>query len=567
MKSLKLKTFFTASALILSLLAGASLSFAQTTYIWSNDGINLGGTGTWDNANQRWGTSIAGPFTTIWPNNTSPTDIAQFQGPAGTVTIDPSVTHVRRINVFTSGYVIDGSTATLTSNQVNNSFWIQSTQLNTATVNTNVNFDTGTTANYNVRIRTEAATNTAVLNLGGDYDFTAGPLGTKRLDLETNTDTFTHTINFSGSLLGFSFTDTRLRIGNGGGAASTFNISGASAYMGGTEIIRGTVNLSDPNGFGTGQITFLSNPSTTAARVNIAGAINITNPWQLAGSSVAGSIIGKSATDNTTSILSGNVNLNSDNNLVTFDVGHPDGEINVSGLITDGAGTRSIRKTGPGTLRLSRSVGNSYDGGTIVDGGTLLVTNTTNSATGTGTVTIASGATLAGTGRIGGSVTVSGSIAPGDAGIGTLTVNNNVTWNAGNPWVFELGAPGPSLALPGTSDLLNITGGNNFLRGTGSGFTFDFANTGAVGWYRLVDWDGITDFTAADFVATNLAPSLTATFFIDPATSALYIEVIPEPSLVTVLALALAALVILRHRLLQAKKADNSLLTVASANS
>ncbi len=207
----------------------------------------------------------------------------------------------------------------------------------------------------------------------------------------------------------------------------------------------------------------------------------------------------------------------------------------------------SLTKLGDGTQVLSGA--NTYTDGTSINGGMLKVNNTSGSGTGSGAVSIASGAALGGSGSISGTVAVNGSIQPGNS-IGTLTVANDVTWNAGNAWVFELGAGGPSLASLGTSDLLAITGsGSDFIKGSGSTFTFDFAGTGAAGWYKLVDWDGTTGFVAGDFFASNLSPSVTsATFTVDLGTSALYLQVIPEPTMVGALAMGAVALLARRAR-------------------
>lgn len=529
---------------------------AQTTLYWSFDGNTLGGTGTWDTTNNRFGTSTTPPFPIVWDNTTNASDTAQFQGTAGTVTVDPSVTAVRRLNIQTTGYTINGGT--VTSNQTGNGIWLQSNQTGTATVNLGATFSV--TGNTNIRIQTNSASNTQVLNVGGNYQFSDNT-ATKRLDLETSiaSNSNTHTINFTGSLLN-NGGDTRLRIGQSGGQAATFNISGASTHTGGAEIKRGTVNLSNASGFGTGNIRFSGDIANTDSRLNVVGGINLSNVIDIQGTALnVTTTIGKDASDNTTSTLSGNLNLQSDTNTLTFDIANADGLINVSGLISDGAGTRGFTKSGAGTLQLSNSGGNSYDGATNVTGGTLLVTNSTGSATGTGAVTIASGATLAGNGRIGGAVTVSGSVAPGNSSIDTLRVNNDVTWNAGNSWRFELGAAGSSITSPGTSDLLLITGGNDFLKGTGSSFTFDFLGTGSVGWYRLVDWGtGTTTFSLSDFVATNLPALHVGTFHFDTATSGLYLEVtlIPEPSLIGLAALVLAILVAMRRRKLFTPRQD-----------
>lgn len=227
--------------------------------------------------------------------------------------------------------------------------------------------------------------------------------------------------------------------------------------------------------------------------------------------------------------------------------------INTNGKLLEVAGSGSNRITGTvsgsgalavsgGSLELTGA--NTYSGGTRVHSGTLLANNLSGSATGTGTLRVSAGATLAGAGIIHSSTFITGSLAPGNS-IGTLTITNDVTWNSGDAWLFELGNPALSLADAGlglsTQDLLAITGsGSDFLKGTGTSWTFDFAGTGDNGWYRLVDWDGTTTFSALDFAAQNLAAGKSADFFIDGSTTALYVQVIPEPSSALVLALALA---------------------------
>jgi fibronectin-binding autotransporter adhesin len=192
--------------------------------------------------------------------------------------------------------------------------------------------------------------------------------------------------------------------------------------------------------------------------------------------------------------------------------------------------TANLSKTGSGTLTLSGN--NTYGGTTTVSAGSLIINGDSSGAT--GVLEVASGAVLGGSGTIGGAVSVSGTLAPGNS-IGTLTVANDVTWNEGEAWVFELGGAGPSIANPGTSDLLAITGGNDFLRGTGSTFTFDFAGTGDFGWYKLVDWaGGSTTFDVMNFEGVNLAGVYTSEFSIQD--NALYVNVVPEPSTYALLA-------------------------------
>jgi autotransporter-associated beta strand protein len=211
----------------------------------------------------------------------------------------------------------------------------------------------------------------------------------------------------------------------------------------------------------------------------------------------------------------------------------------------NGTAPVALTKGGPGKWILAGN--NTYTGDTTVTDGTLIVHGDQSAAT--GAVSVAAFATLGGNGTLGGSTTINGILAPGDS-IATLTINGDVTWNANDAWLFELGAGAASVMAADTatdSDLLDITGSNDFLRGTGTTFTFNFGGTGTTGWFKLVDWDGSTGFQATDFVASGLAGSLTGEFMIDSGTSALYLNVIPEP-VTPVLPVLLASIPILRRR-------------------
>lgn len=159
-----------------------------------------------------------------------------------------------------------------------------------------------------------------------------------------------------------------------------------------------------------------------------------------------------------------------------------------------------------------------------------------------GSVLINSG-TLLGTGTINAPVTIGGILSPGSGGIGTLSVTNGVTWNAGNAWKFELGTAAASLAAANTGstgDLLALTGA--FGQGSGSDFTFDFASTGTDGWYKLVDYASTTFTTGTNsaFKATNLPAGKTATFVVDSSTTALYVQIVPEPGTIALAGVGLA---------------------------
>ncbi len=97
----------------------------------------------------------------------------------------------------------------------------------------------------------------------------------------------------------------------------------------------------------------------------------------------------------------------------------------VAGTISTAANTSGgLTKLGTGTLTLSGA--NTYAGSTIVSNGTLLV----NGSLGAGAVT--NGGTLGGVGTIGGATTVNAGayLTAGVNGIGTLTINSNLTLNA-----------------------------------------------------------------------------------------------------------------------------------------
>ena len=170
-----------------------------------------------------------------------------------------------------------------------------------------------------------------------------------------------------------------------------------------------------------------------------------------------------------------------------------------------------------------------------------------------GSVLINSG-TLLGTGTIAAPVTIGGILSPGSGGIGTLSVSNGVTWNAGNAWKFELGTAAQSLAAAvsgsSTGDLLALTGA--FGQGSGSDFTFDFASSGTDGWYKLVDYASTTFATGtnAAFKATNLPAGKTANFVVDSSSTALYVQIVPEPGTIALAGVgaAFAALMYRKRR-------------------
>ena len=357
----------------------------------------------------------------------------------------------------------------------------------------------------------------------------------------------------------------------------TWTLSGSNNYSGGTTIDAGTLRLSGTSVLPTNGVIFgstsLANNSTLAlagggdyvlsafGSTNVNGnSISFTNSSGSAATltftaatnyvtrssdNAGGRIVANNST-NLGLVFNGAMDIGSTtSNNVTFGGA---GNTTVKGVIfnTNTAVVRGLTKTGIGILSLEGA--NSYNGPTTVSAGSLIVDGNQSSAT--GSLDVAAGATLGGSGTIGGVTTISGVLSPGKSSIGTLTVSNNVTWNGGENWVFGLGTAGLTQGSPGTSDLLALTGAKQFIKGTGTSWTFDFANTGQIGWYKLASWTGgSTTFDSLNFQGTNLVGGYTGQFNIQG--DALYVQVVPEPStyaLLGVSALACGAWFVRRRR-------------------
>jgi fibronectin-binding autotransporter adhesin len=142
---------------------------------------------------------------------------------------------------------------------------------------------------------------------------------------------------------------------------------------------------------------------------------------------------------------------------------------------------------------------------------------------------------LTGPGDWDGRIVLSGTLAPGE-GIGTMT-GDDFTLNGGSLLKFQLST------ADNQADLLEVT---SFTKGSAGAFRFDFDGTGRTsGVYTLVRF-GSTNFSAADFTITNLAPGLSGN--IELSASELRLVLIPEPASALSLVLGAGTLLSMRRR-------------------
>jgi fibronectin-binding autotransporter adhesin len=295
------------------------------------------------------------------------------------------------------------------------------------------------------------------------------------------------TIN-NGAAAGGHFASTSSGILNVTGTITSASVNvthrlGTAVYSGG-----GTGYANFVIGAGTARLG-ANNGLATTATVNIGGSTAANLDLNGFNQSLVGITKGSFAA------TIGNSSTTTDSTLTIT------GASTYAGTIVDvlGAGTRTVNltKSGAGTLTLSGA--NTYSGGTTISGGTLLVNNTTGSGTGTGAVSVASIGTLGGNGAISGLVTSAGTLVPGDAGVGTFTLNGGLTTTA-SMFNFELDTVA-------ASDLINL-GATGVLTGTGTS-TFTLSNLGGfgAGTYTLIDYGTLAGGTSISNFALS-SPTL-----------------------------------------------------------
>jgi autotransporter-associated beta strand protein len=179
-------------------------------------------------------------------------------------------------------------------------------------------------------------------------------------------------------------------------------LTGTSTSTGSITVSAGTLRLGAS--FAAGFV-----PITTSGSIEYANGVNIQNPIILASNGVQLRVAGGAAATQAVAI----------------------------------SGAQPLEKTGQGTLTLSAI--NTYSGVTTVSAGTLNVTGALSNST----TSVANGGALTGTGSVRNVAVASGGTV-GPSGTGTLTVQGNLTLNAGATYADSI--------TPSTAGLTNVSG-------------------------------------------------------------------------------------------------------------
>jgi autotransporter-associated beta strand protein len=241
-----------------------------------------------------------------------------------------------------------------------------------------------------------------------------------------------------------------------------------NSYGGGTIINQGTLSIDNNGALGSGQITLaggtlnVSNALTLGNSVLLTASstinINNTSGSALVLTNVVGSTAGTLTINNNTAARGPTVRLSAPgfvlNCPIALELGGSGTNMFLAGYNASGdqvfngiiSGGGSIQRTVAGGTTIL-AANNTYNSRTDISDGTLLVNGQIVSTN----VTMVDG-TLGGSGSIGGPVTmIGGNLAPGNRAIGTLTINNNLTFT--NNLAIEVNRS----ASP-SNDLVSVSG-------------------------------------------------------------------------------------------------------------
>jgi autotransporter-associated beta strand protein len=287
-------------------------------------GIN-GGSATWDSTSTNFTTAADG---TGEPAVFDASKVAVFGGNAGSVTVD-AVAPASGIRFESDGYVLDGSTITMTSVPTIN-------VLNageTATINSQISGSAGLSKTGPGTLVLTNSSN----NFSGNVAISGGIL---QISSDGNLGSSSNPLAVSGGTLRTTASLTTDRTITGGG---TFDIaSGTTLTANGLVQTSGIVfsnsGTLDVNGIGTvvGNVTFNAPGTLTSSGGQLLGVSGIT-ATNLTGVATVSTV--------------GGISMGSGSK--TIDVG-VDGTVVVdASVILGGTGTNSLRKTGAGTLELT----------------------------------------------------------------------------------------------------------------------------------------------------------------------------------------------------------------------
>ena len=262
---------------------------------------------------------------------------------------------------------------------------------------------------------------------GGNHTISAPLVLATQGNLFTTTNP-ADSLTISGSISGIgSLTKT---------GSGTLFLTAANSYSGVTNVNCGTLQLGNTNALGSGPVAISTGVLDLAGYSPSVGALS-------GSGTITSSVAGQASL--TTNVTSGTF---------TF-----------SGLITNGAGTVSLIKSGSGTLILSGA--NTYTGGTTIGGGALQLQNTSALGSSSDALKVTSGTldlygnsptigALSGAGVITDSITTASTLTTSGGAAGTAAFTGAITNGTGNV----------CLTVSGSGKL--ILSGNNTLSGTTS---------------------------------------------------------------------------------------------------
>jgi autotransporter-associated beta strand protein len=325
----------------------------------------------------------------------------------------------------------------------------------------------------------------ALRNVSGNNTWTGDVTltGDARINSDSGTMTVSGAISGSGKDLtvgGAGNVTLSGVVGTGAGSltydgSGTMTLSGGSAntFTGGLFVNSGTVDLNKTAGVDavSGAVNIGDGSGTDTLRLQASNQIQDSTILDFASSGVLNlnnfseTVAGINSTSGSAAIQLGNGTLT----VNSF------ANSSFAGVISDGAGTGALTKTGANTLTLSGA--NTYDGTTTVSAGVLNIRDNAALGSSTGGTVVSSGATL----QVQDSITVTGEAltlnGSGVSGTGALrnTLGNNVwTGNVTLGSASTIASDSGTLAISGgvanAGNALTVTGaGNTTLNGVVSG--------------------------------------------------------------------------------------------------